>query len=83
VVSDDNDGLLVAPGDVPALTQALRRVIADPGLRIRLGNSARETVRRLYDVTATAAAYEALYRAALGMPAAAQACGALRRGERH
>jgi len=78
VVADGNNGLIVAPGSVPALTQALQRVIADAGLRARLGDSARETVRRLYDVTTTVAAYEALYRAALGMPAAAQARSAQR-----
>jgi glycosyltransferase involved in cell wall biosynthesis len=34
-------GLLVAPGDIPALAQALRRVIGDAGLRRRLANAAR------------------------------------------
>jgi glycosyltransferase involved in cell wall biosynthesis len=34
-------GLLVAPGDIPALAQALRRVIGDADLRSRLAGAAR------------------------------------------
>jgi glycosyltransferase involved in cell wall biosynthesis len=34
-------GLLVDPGDIPALAAALRRVIGDAGLRRRLADAAR------------------------------------------
>jgi len=34
-------GLLVAPGDIEALAEALRRVIGDPNLRRRLASAAR------------------------------------------
>jgi glycogen(starch) synthase len=45
---DDENGLLVEPGDVPALAGALRRVIEDAGLRRRLARAALEECRRTY-----------------------------------
>lgn len=41
IITPEVDGLVVPPGDVPALAATLRRVIADPDLRERLGASAR------------------------------------------
>jgi glycosyltransferase involved in cell wall biosynthesis len=38
---DGVDGLLVSPGDVASLAEALRRVVQDPALRDRLGEQAR------------------------------------------
>lgn len=40
-VHDDRDGLLVAPGDVDGLAAAIERLLADGGLRDRLGRAAR------------------------------------------
>jgi glycosyltransferase involved in cell wall biosynthesis len=40
-------GLLVAPDDIPALAQALRRVIGDADLRRRLANAARAAAPQL------------------------------------
>ena len=40
-------GLLVAPGDIAALAQALRRVIGDAGLRLRLAEAARAAAPQL------------------------------------
>jgi glycosyltransferase involved in cell wall biosynthesis len=40
-------GLLVAPGDIPALADALRRVIGDTGVRQRLASAARAAAPRL------------------------------------
>ncbi len=45
---DGENGLLVQPGDIPALAQALRRVIEDAPLRRRLASAALEECRRTY-----------------------------------
>jgi len=41
-IHDGDHGLLVDPGDVPALANALSRSLSDPELRERLGTAARE-----------------------------------------
>jgi glycosyltransferase involved in cell wall biosynthesis len=55
-------GLLVPPGDVAALREALERLLADANLRRRLGSAARERVRELASwervTDATLRAYE-------------------------
>jgi phosphatidyl-myo-inositol dimannoside synthase len=45
-VTHEETGLLVAPGDTAALTQAFSRLLADPGLRRRLGEAGRARARR-------------------------------------
>lgn len=40
IITDDKDGILVAPGDVEALRAALARILADPDLQARLGQAA-------------------------------------------
>jgi glycosyltransferase involved in cell wall biosynthesis len=42
-------GLLVPPGDAPALAAALQRLIADPALRTHMGVAARERAVERYD----------------------------------
>ena len=44
VVQDGKNGILVPPGNVPALTAALERVWTDPSLRTRLAEGALATV---------------------------------------
>ena len=45
LVIEDRDGLLVEPGDEPALAQALDRLVSDEALRARLGQAARADVK--------------------------------------
>ncbi|BAQ48444.1 MULTISPECIES: glycosyltransferase family 4 protein [Methylobacterium] len=45
---DEENGLMVQPGDVPALAEALHRIITDRPLRARLAASALEECRRVY-----------------------------------
>ncbi|WP_132255083.1 glycosyltransferase family 4 protein [Methylobacterium segetis] len=45
---DGENGLLTQPGDVPALTDALARVIADADLRRRIARAGLEECRRVY-----------------------------------
>jgi len=47
-VNNDVDGLLVAPDDVDALTMALKRLVADPATRERMGLAGRSKVERFY-----------------------------------
>jgi glycosyltransferase involved in cell wall biosynthesis len=54
VVRDGVDGLLVPPGDVPALTTALRRLVEQPQLRRRLGESGRRRAEERYDIAVLA-----------------------------
>ena len=44
LIEHDINGLLVAPGDTGAMTAALERTIADPGLRVRLAEAGRRVV---------------------------------------
>jgi glycosyltransferase involved in cell wall biosynthesis len=48
VLSDGEDGLLVAPGNVEALVDAIVRLMKDRDLRIRLGANARQKVTFQY-----------------------------------
>ena len=61
-IESGRNGLLVDVDDQAGLTQALRVLCADPGLRAALGSAARQTVVRTYDLRATARALVALYR---------------------
>ncbi len=61
IVSDGEDGLLVAPEDVPGLTAALLALIEDPARRRRMAAAARATARR-YAGTAIAPRWDALLR---------------------
>lgn len=45
LVTDDVEGLLVPPGDVRGLADAVSRLLGDPGLRERMGRAGRERVK--------------------------------------
>lgn len=59
---DEESGLLVPPGDVPALVRAAQRLIADPALRARMGRAARTRVEERFTLAAMAARTTAIYR---------------------
>jgi glycosyltransferase involved in cell wall biosynthesis len=47
VVQPEVNGLLVSPGDVPAIAEALRRLIEDELMRLRMGAAARASIEPL------------------------------------
>ncbi len=67
VVVHATNGLLVDAGDVDALRSGIETLLADPGFAQRLGRQARATVIERFDVSRTAAAYNELHCAALGL----------------
>ena len=50
-VRDGENGLLIAKDDVAALTDSLRRLLADPALRERMGRAARHTLEEHFTLT--------------------------------
>jgi glycosyltransferase involved in cell wall biosynthesis len=68
VIADAENGLLVEPDQPALLATALRRLLGDPELRVRLGAAARTTVVEGYGVDRIVDRYLALYRA-LARPA--------------
>lgn len=62
VVTDGETGLLVPPGDVPALADAITRLITDPALARRLGTRAADDARRVFSWDRVAAAMLRAYR---------------------
>ena len=61
VVADGETGLLVPALDVPALSQALCAMLADPARRRAMGERASERIRRLYSREVMASGMAALY----------------------
>ncbi|MEP7334206.1 MAG: glycosyltransferase family 4 protein [Actinomycetota bacterium] len=75
IVVDGETGLLVPPGDEAALERALRRLIASPDLRRRLGDAGRERAEREFDLPQWRERHVELYReelAARGLPSSAR-----------
>jgi glycosyltransferase involved in cell wall biosynthesis len=62
VIESERDGLLVPPGDIEALADALSRLLADEELRARLGRAARERIAREFSLDASIERLAALYR---------------------
>ncbi len=65
VVTHGETGLLFPPGDVPALADAVGRLLDDPGLRAGLVAAARAKVERDHAWTAVAAATVEVYERAV------------------
>ena len=60
-VSDGETGILVPPGDGAAIRDALVRLVDDPALRKRMGETGRRRVREQFSIEANIARTEALY----------------------
>jgi glycosyltransferase involved in cell wall biosynthesis len=65
-VEDGVTGLLVPPRDPSALRAAIERLLADEGLRRRIGGAARDAARERFSWEAATEATVASYRDALG-----------------
>jgi glycosyltransferase involved in cell wall biosynthesis len=65
-VVDGETGFLVAPGDVAAIRERVRDLLADRARARRMGRRARERVRELFSVERMVADYADLYRGLKG-----------------
>lgn len=65
LVGDGETGLVVPPGDVGALAEALTRLFDDPALRHRLGSAARKRVLDHFTSEQRVDKLEAIYRSVL------------------
>ncbi len=61
VVTDGVDGLLVPPGDPPALANAIVDLLRDPDLRRRLGEAGRRTVADRFSIDAQVRRIQEVY----------------------
>ncbi|TIS55112.1 MAG: glycosyltransferase family 4 protein [Mesorhizobium sp.] len=68
IITNEQSGLLVPPGDVAALTEALTRLIEDTALRARLGAAAMAVHRERLELSSFAASIRCVWHeAARGM----------------
>ncbi len=66
VVQNERNGLLVEPGDVDAIAAAILRLVEDPQLRQRLGETARQDHKERYDQSVFMERLVALWQTAAG-----------------
>ncbi|MFY1702940.1 glycosyltransferase [Micromonospora sp. WMMA1923] len=71
-VVDGVTGLLAPEGELPALTEALRRLLSDPALAERLGAAGRARAVTAFDIRERTAALEGLYDRLVGGSAAGE-----------
>lgn len=62
IIEHDESGLLVEPGDVPGLADAIQRIIEDPALADRLARGGREQIVRKFRVDDCVEPLVALFR---------------------
>lgn len=73
-VQHGETGLLVPPGDPAALATAVTELLADPRRRHQMGRRGRDRCLRQFDIGATVAQVEALYRTSLRELKRARSC---------
>ena len=61
LVQDGRSGVMVPAGDVPAMADAILRLVLDPAGARAMGQIGREVVERRFSLGAMVAAYEAVY----------------------
>ncbi len=61
VVQDDQNGILVPPGEPEALARAIAALAQDPAARGRLGQAARATISQRFSLLSMLAGYEGAY----------------------
>lgn len=61
VITDGEDGFLAPPGDPAGIAAAVAKLIADPELRLKMGQRGREKVERLYAADMLAKRLEEIY----------------------
>jgi glycosyltransferase involved in cell wall biosynthesis len=66
IIKDGETGLLVPPGDVTALADALLRLVNDPALRARLGSAAQAVHRECLELAPFAETICNIWKAAAG-----------------
>lgn len=66
IVESGRNGILVPPGDVSALRDAILSLLSYPSERERLAVEAYRTIRENYYIEAVASRYADLYRSLLG-----------------
>lgn len=59
---DETCGLMVPPGEVEPLAEALGRVVGDTELRVRLGAAALRRVREEFDIAVVCRRFDGIYR---------------------
>lgn len=64
-VADGKTGILTAPGDIPALTAALERLLSDPALRKQMGDAGRSRILAEFSVDAMVQGNLAIYEKVL------------------
>jgi glycosyltransferase involved in cell wall biosynthesis len=60
LLNDEEDALLVPPSDPEAMAAAVRRILTEPGLAVRLSQNARHTVEH-FDWSVVLLQWEALF----------------------
>ena len=72
VVDHEHDGLLIPPGDVPALAQAIQQLLADKAKCIAMGQKGRQKVEQRYAWECIGDRLEALYEDVLATNSSAR-----------